>query len=283
MHKVKISLAFIVTAVAAVFLLSGPTAAFAGTFTEDIQVFAKDNPQGFVEFCRRVAAFYQQKGEFDQALSWTDRILRIQPNNLKMYLYKAQLLFAQGRFEDCEKILEPMEKNPSFAKSPALVSVRQLLYKSYNASGKLKEKEKALEKSLRGKRADKADIDTYRQLFMMYRASGSFDKTIKVSRKAIKLYPEESSFRIALAYAYESKGKKKKALNEYKKALEKFPDNLLVSFRIVDLDIELKLYDEANKYLDMVQSKFGKNTKILSQVRKYRQGIEHLRGGNVVR
>jgi tetratricopeptide (TPR) repeat protein len=334
----------LIAACLAVFLLPQPDAVFADSFTEDIQVFAKDNPQGFIEFCRSVVVFYQQKQDLDRALSWAERICRMQPNNLQMHYLKAELNFNLGNFEDCEMTLEALERNPSFQNNPLLVSVRQLLYKSYHSSGKLRQKQKQLSEELKVKQAD---IDTYRRLLMMYRTSESFKQVIKVAKQAIQAYPDESSFRMALAYAYQQKGKikeaiaeykalierqpqhataynllfdmvrqekaalrrgyslwqefvqaapenalrrmhladilyaldnKNEALNEYKLALERAPDNLPLLFRIVSLEIELKLYDQAEVKLDMLEHRFGVNPVIFDQVKRYREEIYKKQG-----
>lgn len=305
MSIIKSVLAAVIVAVIAVSAAAaGNVAANTAAMADDLQSFAKDNPQGYVNFCSSIAAFYQQKSDFTKALAWTDRILQAQPQNIQAHLYKSQLLFSLGHYEECEKILEAFEASPQLKDSPALVGLRGLLYQSYKASKKLEDKEKEIEKKLKDK---EVDIDTYRQAFMMYRASESYDKTIKLAEKAIEAYPAESSFKFALAYAYDRKDKIDAAIGEYKTIIAAYPNNLNAynllfvmlkekkrlsdayalwgdfiksdpnnaykRFQLVDILYNMDKLDEADAELNAIQQLYPANPQLLAQISGYRNWI----------
>lgn len=252
------------------------TTCYAAGLNEDVDAFAKDSPQGFVNFCWSAAGFYQQAGNFQKALDWADRILKAQPKNYQMQFYKAQLLFALNKDSDCQKLLEAIENTAELKDTPLLVSGRGLLYESYKRKGSLKNKEKELEGKLKAPllgQAKKVELDTYQRLFVMYRVSMSFDKTVELAKKAKEAYPGESSFILASAYAYDRKSKNKEALNEYKAYDKKFPNNLAVLSRIVDLEIASGLFDEASAKLNEIEKTFFANPQILAQAKNYRDLI----------
>lgn len=331
----------VIVAVIAVFAAAaGSAAANTAVMADDLQSFEKDNPQGYVNFCSSTAAFYQQKADFAKALTWTDRILQAQPQNIQALLYKSQLLFSLDRYEECEKILEAFEASPQLKDSPVLVGLRGLLYKSYKASKKLADKEKELEAelkaeeiassrdtkppggviasdveakpeqipSLRGAAEPRrSNLDTYRQLFMMYRTSESYDKTIKLAEKAIGAHPAESSFKFALAYACDRKDKIDAAIGEYKTIIAAYPDNLNAynllfimlkekkrlndaralwgdfiksdpnnayrRFQLVDILYNMDKLDEADAELNAIGQLYPANPQFLAQINGYRNWI----------
>jgi len=277
----------------------------AGSLSGDIEQFSKDNPQGFSAVCRNIASYYHKKGNLTRALDWTERILAIQPQNYQVQFYKAQLLFSLKRHSQCEKLLKKLEGKSQLKNSPLLVSVRNLLYKTYKQAKKLPREQKQIEKKLK---ARKVDLDTYRQAFMMFRVSENYKKTIKYAKKAIKAYPQESSFRFALAYAYEQKNKIKAARREYKALIKKHPDNLNAynlllnmlkekkrlkearalwedfvqkdkqnlykQWQLVDILYTMGQLDAATVQLDLIQKTHPNNPQVLRQVKRYRQSIQ---------
>ena len=163
-----------------------------------------------------------------------------------------------------------MENTAELKDTPLLVSGRGLLYESYKRQGALGNKEKELEAKLKAK---KVELDAYRRLLVMYRISESFDKTTELAKKAQKAYPDESSFILASAYAYDRKGKNKEALNEYKAYDKKFSNNLAVLSRIVGLEIASGLLNEAGAKLNEIEKTFAANPQILAQAKNYRDSI----------
>ena len=250
------------------------TTARAADICDDINAFSKDNPSAYAGLCQSIAGFYQQKSDFVKALAWVERALTAQPQNLALQFYKSQILYTLGRYPACEGLLEKLNSNPALKDSPLLVSVRMLLYQEYKATDKLAAKQKAVEKKLKAK---KVDTDTYRQALLMLRASGSFDKIIDVAKKASKAFAQESSFRIALAYAYEAKGNTKAALKEYKSSSGKFPDNLIISSRIIELNIKDSRFKDAEAELNRVQKLYAKDPQVLTQVERYRAVIGQMK------
>jgi len=236
----------------------------------DLDAYTKDNPQGYISLCWQAAGFYQQQQDFLKALAWTEQVLALQPQDQQAQLYKAQLLFALGRNEECQKMLEKLENDPALKDSPLLVSARGLLYQSYKNTGRLKAEESAVEKKLKAK---KIDIDTYRRALMIMRAEGDFDRIIETAQKAAKAFPDESSFRIALGYAYEMKGKAQAALKVYSQASDKFPENLSISSRIVELNMKEGRFKEAEAELTRVQKLYLADPRVLAQIQNYRTAI----------
>lgn len=257
------------------------TSCYAATLSEDVDAFAKDSPQGFAAFCWQAAGFYQQAGNFQKALGWAERVLKLEPQNYQAQFYKAQLLFSLNKNSECRKLLEAMETEEELKDTALLVSCRLLLYETYKRQAALENKEKELEAKLRAPllgQAKKVELDIYRRLLVMYRVSEGFDKTIELANKAQKAYPEESSFILARAYGYDRKGRNKDALKEYKAYDKKFPNNLTVLSRIIDLEIALKLFDEAGAKLDEIEKTFAANPQILAQAKNYRSAIASAKG-----
>jgi len=290
--------------VAILFLLVFTPLAHAGTLSEDVEQFRKENPAGFAALCRNIAAYYHKKGDLERTLAWTERILELQPENYQTQVYKAQLLFGIKRYAECEALLKDVEGKELLKESPLLVTVRNLLYRAYKAQDKLSGQERRIEKKLK---ARKVDADTYRQAFMMFRISEDYDKTIKYAKKAVRAYPDESSFRFALAYAYEKQGKVKAAIKEYRALIDKHPanvnaynqllnmlkenkrlkearklwvryvkkdeKNLYKRFQLVDILSTAGNFDDALAQLDLIQKAHPNNPQVLTRVKRYRDSI----------
>jgi len=281
----------------------------AATLCEDIKQFSKESKEGAVELFRSMASYYRNQGDFAKAIDWTDRVIKLQPKNYQMQFYKGQLLFALQRYKQCEKVLKRLEGRSELTESPLLVSVRTLLYQAYKAQGKISKEEKRIEKKLKKK---KVDLDTYRQAFVLFRVSENYAKTIEYAKKAVKAYPEESSFGLALAYAHEKNGEIKEAIREYRALIKKFPDNPRGYELLLDLlkrDNQFKLaqklwqgfvsrskdnpyrrlqlvdilytageLDHAKAQLDIMQKTPSNDYQLFLQARYYRALIEQQRG-----
>jgi len=299
-----------VVAVLLQFSLSA-SASQADSLCKDIEQFSKDSGEYSAELFGSLAVYYHNKGDFAKALDWTERIIRRQPDNYQMQLYKAQLLFALGRYKECEKVLKTIESRKQIADSPLLVSVRTLLYQAYKAQGRISKEEKRIENKLKKK---KVSLDDFRQAFVLFRISENYPKTIEYAKKAIKAYPKESSFRLALAYAYEKKAEVKQAISEYRELIKKFPDNpsgyelLLNLFKrenqlkqaeklwrgfvskgtdnayrrlqLVDILYTAGNFDAAAAQLDIMQKAPSNDYQVFMLVRYYRSLIEQQRGKN---
>ena len=277
----------------------------AGTLSEDVEQFFRENPAGFAAVCRNIAAYYHKQASWEKALGWTERILAVQPRNYPALIYKAQLLFSLGRYDQTEQLLKRLEAEPQLKNSPLLVSVRNLLYQTYKKAKKLSQKQKEIRKKLKAK---KIDLDTYRQAFMVFRAAEDYNEVIKYAKKAIEAYPEESSFGFALAYAYGQKNKIGRALDAYNDLIKKYPNNprpydlllnllkekkllkkarklwedfvsqdpknLYKRFQLVDILYTLKDKPALSAQLDFIQRDYSSNRQVLTQVMRYRQAIQ---------
>ncbi|MCX5711468.1 MAG: hypothetical protein NTY47_00115 [Candidatus Omnitrophica bacterium] len=241
--KRAVLLLLVIAILAALILIPGwATKANAAALSDDINTFAKDNPQGFSTICWSIAAYYQRKDDLAKALEWTDRVLKISPENAPALFYKSQLQYNLSRFKDCVVTLEKLNASAELKSSPLLVSVRALLYQTYLKTGKLDSIEKDFDQKLKAKNID---ADTYRQILMMYRVSQNYKKIVDISKRAIKDYSSETMFSLALAYAYEKSGKINESIKEYKGLIQRQSGNTTALALLFDLLKENKKWDEA--------------------------------------
>ncbi|HEX4137618.1 MAG TPA: tetratricopeptide repeat protein [Bryobacteraceae bacterium] len=190
----------------------------------------------------------------DEALRYADRVLSLDPGNVRMSLVKSAALAAKGRFDDTRSILYALQKqHPDLREAQlqlALLDVEEKHYpeaearfRKYYVPGKgdIRSLEGLVAVYRAQKRLDQAVVlvkqdlekgpqyDQVRQLLARVAAeTGKYDLAVEQYRLLARSQPGAPAIAVQLGLACQAKGDRECAISEFERARKLAPGNAAV-------------------------------------------------------
>lgn len=154
--------------------------------------------------------------------------------------------FNRGKNDDSEFVVAARYFNTSgeiFPDSSAAFVNEAYAYMNAN------QPENALRPFERALEAGDTEPDTYRFLAGLYQTYDRPAEGIALLEKANEMYPENTDIQTELLNAYQASGQTDKALDRYKDAVDREPDNKLFRYNYGSLLVQVERYEEAIEQL----------------------------------
>lgn len=180
-----------------------------------------------------------RKGEYPYAEKMFEKYIQLNPKNMKIYEYLAQMYLHNEQYIDVIRVLKKaLEINPSFVKGLVMIA------KAYRESGFYEEALKAYDKALT---LDK-DLEILFQKGLTLERLNEPDKARKIYETVLKADPFHPEAHFSLGLMEFRDKDYDKALKQVKRAVELEPNNPLYALYLNKIQTEYDLYSKsANK------------------------------------
>ncbi len=229
------------------------------------------------------------QGKLDKAIREYEKLLAADPSDMRVKLRLAELLAKQRQVPQAiqayKEVAEQYGHEGFYLKAvtvlkgilrlnPSLSEVNQSLAQLYEKMG-----------------LSKDAAHQYQILANAFEQKNEYEKALAARQKMVELFPEEATYRIRLAEAYQREDKKeeaiaqfevlakqyketkqepKKMIDLYEKILPSRPENKEMFIHLVDLYFEKKDYKAALKWCDQKKQLVAEDPHLLSlQARMY--------------
>jgi tetratricopeptide (TPR) repeat protein len=190
------------------------------------------------------------------------RYAKENPNDVKPRIDLAEILIYAKRLPEAEPYLaEVLEMKPKDAAILARFGV------FYMSAGKLDKAFEMLQKSL----AIQPNPTAYLNLAGYYTKRGQIEEAVKAYDKVLELKPDSPNVMKVYADLLRDSGKRREALEMYKRSLAMLPTNAPSLFNAGVLSAKLGDLNAARQYLEMLKSVDPQSAKMLSRFLKLNQ------------
>ena len=166
----------------------------------------RKNPRN-IDVLHALSILYAQRENYADAINYLEKAIKYEPSNSILQLHLANVLKAQGLFNQAADILQKaIAHNPNYA--PALNNLGTVLY----AQGKLKD---AVITYRRVIEIEPNFIDAYYNLGLAFVKLNQLDNAIETYQKLLQLSPKHFAARFHLACAYMQNENLDQALREF--------------------------------------------------------------------
>lgn len=209
------------------------------------------------------------QGKLDKAIREYEKILSADPKDMRVKLRIAELFSKRRQIPEAIKsykeVAESYTRDGFFLKAvtvfksilrlnPSLQDVNQALAELYEKMG-----------------LSQDASHQYEILANAYEQKGEYEKALKMRERLVQIFPEEATYRVRLAEAYQREDRKEEAIDQfevladqakkvqkdpkrlidlYEKILPARPDNQEMFVDLINLYYEMKNYKSALKWLD---------------------------------
>ncbi len=197
---------------------------------------------------------YAETGQYDQAVSLAQEILKKNPADKEALFILAKLYWAQKRYVRAIETLESLlEKYPDYEE--ALSILANLYLQKKDLEGAIKTLERLAAKEPR-------NAAVYLELARLYRQKGAFKKARKYYEKALSLAPEKQRIYLEYGEFLEKIGAFIEAERIYQEGLKKIPQAFHLYEALFRLYIRQEQFEKALAILDQIEKETGKNPRL---------------------
>ncbi|MBU4484196.1 tetratricopeptide repeat protein [bacterium] len=160
------------------------------------------------------------QGKYDAAIKEYDKVLTVDPDDMRVKIRIAELYAKQKRINEAIKVYrqvaESYEKDGFYLKAVTV-------YKSIlRLNPSLMEVNKSLAEIYEQMGLSKDALYQYQILASSYEQKGLVDKALEVRRRLVELEPSEVTLRLRLAELYQWEGQEQESLDEYERVAEQY-------------------------------------------------------------
>ncbi|HWF11876.1 MAG TPA: tetratricopeptide repeat protein [Bryobacteraceae bacterium] len=151
----------------------------------------------------------------DDAITYADRALALNPSDARMSLVKSAALAAKGRFDETRSILRGVEtQNPRLRDTQLQLALLDVEQKHYSQA------EARFRKYYVG---GKGDVKALEGLIAIYRAQRQLDQALTLLRQDLEKGPQYDSVRLLLAEVAHESGNNDLAIEQYRRLEQSQP------------------------------------------------------------
>lgn len=175
---------------------------------------------------------YANLGQTDQALAEFAMITELKPDYVQAYNYKGYLYYSQEKYDEAAK-----EFAGAVAAEPENLYSLNYLGLSYKMLGRLDDAESALQKAVDlDPEMDTPDSrDTHNFLGLVYQEQEKYDKAIAEFNKTLEHFPEDADAYVYMGAALQNSKRYSEAVEAYTRALEYNPNDTFAATKLAEL------------------------------------------------
>lgn len=220
-------------------------------YIEDALQLAPTEPQ----ILNTAVSIYSKSNEHEITLRYANKLIEIQTNQYKGFLFAGKSLTALQRYEEAEEVIKLGLK-----KSPNQKNLISLLSALSRKSGKV---EKALEYSKKLIEMSPENIGNYGQAARDLCSLERFEEAQKQINDGLSHFPNNRYLLTIASDIYRNSGQYKEALQFSEQLAEKYPEELKGYTRVVQNLISLELYEKAKATISNSKAKFPNHPELI--------------------
>ena len=220
-------------------------------YIEDALQLAPTEPQ----ILNTAVSIYSKSNEHEIALRYANKLIEIQTNQYKGFLFAGKSLTALQRYEEAEEVIKLGLK-----KSPNQKNLISLLSALSRKSGKV---EKALEYSKKLIEMSPENVGNYGQAARDLCSLERFEEAQKQINDGLSHFPNNRYLLTIASDIYRNSGQYKEALQFSEQLAEKYPEELKGYTRVVQNLISLELYEKAKATISNSKAKFPNHPELI--------------------
>lgn len=186
--------------------------------------FAANLDPDNIWYIQELAYMYFEKGEFDLAVVYFEKLLKYEPRNVEWLYGYAESLVRNGKILDAIKALDKTEDQVGL--------FPELSIQKFQLYTQLKEWEKAENELLKARKLFPQDPQILAFLIDFYFQQGKQNEALAFLKQLVEADPQNGNAHMALADLYQQQGEMALAMNEFK---------LAISCTDIDLDTKMKV------------------------------------------